>query len=62
MRASEQHVARRESALGRWLPAALYSMNVSLWVLTCILFQAWDLLHLAILAIPALVLYLWRTR
>jgi hypothetical protein len=30
-------------------------------MLTGIVFQAWDLLYLGILTIPALVLYLWRT-
>lgn len=61
MRPSGEHIARRESPLGRWLPVVFYSTNVTLWMLTSVMFQAWDLLYLGILTIPALALYLWRT-
>ncbi len=58
----EKHTAARESLWGRWLPAFFYTLNVILWVLTGAIFEAWDLLYLALLTIPALAFYVWRTR
>jgi hypothetical protein len=55
------HISRRETALGRWLPVALYAVNVTLWLITGIVAGAWDRLWLALLPLPALGLYLWRT-
>ena len=56
------HVVRRETLPGRWLPVVFYSVNVTLWILTGVLFEFPDLVWLAILPLPALGLYLFRTR
>jgi hypothetical protein len=56
------HIARRETAPGRWWPVAFYSVNVILWFVTGVVAEAWGLLWLAFLPLPALALYLWRTR
>jgi hypothetical protein len=53
------HIARRETALGRRLPAILYAANIAGWVATIGVSQ---LLLLSLLTLPALALYLWRTR
>ena len=58
----DPHVNRRETALGRGIPAAFYLLNVALWLITALAFEAWDLLHLALLPLPWLALYVWRTR
>ncbi len=58
----EDHVSKRETPLGRWLPFSFYSINFTLWIVTGILARAWDLLWLAVLPLPALILYLLRTR
>lgn len=59
---TEKHIARRESLWGRWVPVVFYGLNVALWFLTGIVFEARDLLYLTVLALPALALYVWRTR
>ena len=56
------HVSKRETALGRWLPVSFYSVNFILWIITAIWAGAFNLLRLAILPLPALCLYLLRTR
>ncbi len=56
------HIAKRESRLGRWLPILFYSVNVILWFITGVIAKAYVLLWLAILPLPAVVLYLLRTR
>lgn len=56
------HVAKRESRLGRWVPFLFYSLNVILWLITGMIAKAYVLLWLALLALPAPVLYLLRTR
>lgn len=56
------HVAKRASFAGRWAPAAFYLLNVLLWFLTGVVFEAWDLLRLVVLTIPAIALYVWQTR
>ena len=58
----EKHITVRESLWGRWLPALFYALNIALWCLTAIVFEAWDLLYLALLTLPVLALYIWRTR
>ncbi len=58
----EDHVSKRETPLGRWLPVSVYSANFILWIVTGILAGAWKLLWLAVLPLPALGLYLLRTR
>lgn len=59
---ARKHVTVRESTLGRWLPVFFYALNVILWALTGIFYELWDLLYLVILTVPALALYIWRTR
>jgi hypothetical protein len=39
-----------------------YAVNWLLWLITGIWTGAWELLWLAVLPLPALGLYLWRTR
>ncbi len=56
------HVGKRETALGRWLPVTFYSVNFILWVITAIRVLPPNLLWLAILPLPALCLYLMSTR
>lgn len=58
----EDHLYRRQTPMGRWLPAVFYSVNLGIWMLTAILAGAWDLLFLAILPMPALVVYVVRTQ
>ena len=60
--ATEKHIAVRESLWGRWVPAILYALNVALWFLTGVVFEAWGLLYLVILTLPALALYVRQTR
>lgn len=54
-------VKKMETPAGRWLPFAFYTVNFLLWFVTGIMAGAWDLLWLAILPLPALILYLLRT-
>ncbi len=56
------HVHKRASMRGRVVPAVLYSANVALWVVTAIAAGSFDLLWLVIFPLPALGLYLLRTR
>jgi hypothetical protein len=56
------HIARRETALGRRLPAILYAANIAGWVATSVAIGVSQLLLLSLLTLPALALYLWRTR
>jgi hypothetical protein len=56
------HVSKRKTAPGRWLPLSFYSVHLALWIVTGIQAGAWDLLWLAILPLPALGIYLLRTR
>ena len=37
----EDHVSKRETPLGRWLPVSFYSVNFILWIVTGILAGAW---------------------
>jgi hypothetical protein len=57
----EDHVSKRETPLGRWFPVTFYAVNLALWIATGIRAEAWDLLWLAVLALPVLGLYLWQT-
>ena len=59
---AEDHVSKRATPLGRWLPLALYSVNMTLWIIAGIAADALDRLWLVSLPLPALGLYLWRTR
>lgn len=58
----DKHIAKRESLWGRWTPVVFYSLNVALWFITGVMFEARDLLYLAVLTLPALGLFIWRTR
>ncbi len=58
----EDHVSKRETHPGRWLPFFFYSVNFALWIVTSVLAGACNLLWLAVLPLPALSLYLLRTR
>jgi hypothetical protein len=57
----EDHVSKRETPLGRWVPVTVYAVNLALWIATGIRAETWDLLWLAVLALPGLGLYLWQT-
>ena len=52
---------KRETRVGQWAPVVFYAVNWSLWLLTGVWAGAWGLLWLAILPLPLLGLYLWRT-
>jgi hypothetical protein len=57
-----EHVHKRETFIGRWMPVAFYAVNVILWLDTGIRAGVWELLWLAVVTLPAVGLYLWRTR
>ena len=57
----EDHISKRETALGRWFPVILYAVNLVLWIAAGTGVKAWDLLWLVVLALPVLGLYLWTT-
>jgi hypothetical protein len=61
MTINNDHLAKREMRWGRWAPAAFYTLNFVLWLATGIVFGALDLLHLALLPLPILIVYIWRT-
>lgn len=56
------HVAKRQTALGRRLPAILYAVNIAGWVTTAISIGVSQFLLLSLLTLPALALYVWRIR
>ena len=58
----KDHISKREIPLGWWLPVCFYSVNFALWIITAIQAGVWPLLWLAVLPLPALGLYLLRTR
>jgi len=58
----QDHAKKRETHVGRLFPFAFYMINFALWFVTGIIAGAWDLLWLAILPLPFLILYLLRTR
>ena len=57
----DDHASKRETLLGRWVPVALYSVNLALWIITDTEVGRGDLLWLALFALPAVGLYLWQT-
>jgi hypothetical protein len=59
---SRAHATKRETPLGRWAPVMFYGVHWVLWRITGLWTGAWELLWLAVLPLPALGLYLWRTR
>ena len=58
----EKHIGVRGRFLGRWAPAIFYALIVALWFLTGIAFEAWDVLYLVLVTLPALALYVRQTR
>ncbi len=56
------HVYLKQTKAGRWIPAGFYLVNWGLWILTAVTAGAWHLLYLAVLPVPALAIYLLRTR
>jgi len=62
MDAMEKHIVVRGRFLGRWAPAIFYALIVALWLLTGIAFEAWDVLYLVLVTLPALALYVRQTR
>jgi hypothetical protein len=59
---NKDHNFIRQTPLGRWLPVVFYLVNFCLWILIDILSGALNLLFLAILPIPAIVIYIVRTQ
>jgi hypothetical protein len=57
----DAHIAKRETPPGRWLPAAVYAINVVGWLVGAAVTGAVDLLWLVVLPLPPLVVYLART-
>lgn len=53
---------RRETALGRWGPVIFYALIVATWFLDGLRAGVGDRLWLVVVALPAVVLYVWRTR
>ena len=58
----KDHVKLRQTRWGRWLPAVFNALNLGLWIVTVVAAGAWDLLMLAILPLPALLVYVVRTQ
>ena len=56
-----EHVLKRDTAFGRWMPAILYLVNVGGALATAVAVGAADLLYLAVFPLPAVILYVWRT-
>ena len=56
------HKSKRESPVGRWLPALFYLVNYIFWILTVVEFRAWNLFWLAVFPLPALIIYVALTR
>jgi hypothetical protein len=56
-----EHVLRRDTTFGRWMPAILYSVNVGGTLATAVAAGAADLLYLVVSPLPAVILYVWRT-
>lgn len=55
-------IHRREIPLGRWAPVVFYVLIVLSWFIEGMLAGAGDRLWLVLWTLPALALYLWRTR
>ena len=58
---SDEHVRKRDTAFGRWLPVALYAVNMAGAITTAVVVDAMELLYLGVLPLPAVALYVWRT-
>ena len=53
----EDHVAKRNSPLGRWLPPVFYAFSLLGWLLAGISAWLWHLLWLVVLPLLPLILY-----
>jgi hypothetical protein len=58
----DDHITKRETRIGRWVPAAFYAINLVGWFFTAATAGAWDLLWLVLIPLLPLVMYLARTR
>ena len=56
-----EHLLKRDTAFGRWLPAILYLVNVAGALVTAVAVGAADLMYLAVFPLSAVILYVWRT-
>ena len=52
------HIAKRHTRLGRWLPPVFYALSLLGWLLAGIAAELWHLLWLVVLPLLPLVLYL----
>ena len=56
------HVFRRHTTWGRWLPFGLFALNTISWVFTGLLFHQERLIWLVFLPLVPLALYAYRTK
>jgi hypothetical protein len=57
----DNHTAKRETPIGRWLPATFYVINLLGWLVGGALAGAVGLLWLVVLPLLPLIVYLVRT-
>ena len=58
----DDHVSKRETRMGRWVPAGFYAINLLGWFFTAAMSGAWDLLWLVLVPLLPLVMYRARLR
>jgi hypothetical protein len=56
----DDHIAKRETRAGRWVPAAFYVINLFGWCFSAAMANAWDLVWLVVLPLLPLLVYLAR--
>ena len=56
-----EHLLKRDTAFGRWMPVILYSVNVGGALATAVAAGPADLMYLAVFPLLAVILYVWRT-
>jgi hypothetical protein len=56
-----EHITKRDSPAGRWLPVSFYAANYLLWTFVAAQAESSSLLWLAVFPLPALMLYWVRT-
>jgi hypothetical protein len=59
---NNDHIVKRHTPIGRWLPASLYVINLVGWFVGGAMADASHLVWLVVLPLPPLILYLVRTR